>query len=147
MKHVDFLKNLDVLCDTNIFIDLVANAPLKKPLKKFLKDRKATGAFFHYSDYSIFELFRGQPKKLVEDYRQTIINFDQFDVNENILIKPSELMTLYKYHHLVSDASTSKKNPKTIDDGDYILAATSFWYQNTVILTRNYSDFPRPFFH
>ena len=146
MKHFDFLKNLDVLCDTNIFIDLVTSTHLKKPLKKFLKDLKATGAFFHYSSYSIFELFRGQPKKLVDDYRQIIIDFDPFDVNENILIKASELMTLYKHHHLVSDASTSKKNPKMIDDGDYILAATSFWYQNTVILTRNYSDFPRPFF-
>lgn len=145
MNAFAIIKNQDIICDTNICIDLTTDH-LRVPLNHFMKRLTNSGNFFHISSYSIFELFRGQPKKLVEDYRKIIINFGQFDIDENILIKAAELMTLYKHHHLISDASTSKKNPKMIEDADYILAATTFWYQNTVILTRNYADFPRPFF-
>lgn len=146
MTSFEPLKNLDIICDTNIFINL-NTAHFKDPLKAFLRQLTSNGNFFHCSNYSIFELFRGQPKKLVEDYGELIKTFGQFNVDENILVKAAQLMSLYKHHHLISDASTSKKNPKMIDDGDYILAATAFWYQNAAILTRNYSDFPRPFFN
>ena len=145
MMRLETIKNLNIVFDTNIFIDLTS-VHLSRDLEGFLKRLADQDNFFCHSNYSIFELFRGQPKKLVEDYKRVTADSLQLDIDDNILVKASELMTLYKHHHLVSDASTSKKNPKSIDDGDYILAATSFWYQNTVILTRNYSDFPRPFF-
>ena len=56
-------------------------------------------------------------------------------------------MCAYNHNRIINTASTNKsKNENKIDDGDYIIGATAFQYKNTSILTRNYSDFPRPFF-
>ncbi len=146
MLDYSHIKGLDIICDTNILIDL-SKAHLEVGLSHFITSLMLNENNLQYSNYSIFEFLRGQPKKLIQDYEEILELFDDLEVSENHMIIAAQLMSLYKHHNLISDASTSKKNPSMIDDGDYIIAATAFSNKKTAILTRNYSDFPRPFFN
>lgn len=141
------VQNFEILCDTNIFIDLTHKS-LRVPLVDFLSNIQKKKNSFCYSHYSIFELFRGQSKKLVQNYQEILDLFKGIPINDNILMAASQLMSLYKHAKIVTTGSTNKqKNPNKIDDGDYILAATAILHKNTALLTRNYQDFPRPFFN
>lgn len=137
---------LSIICDTCIFIDLTREH-MRLPLLNFMVELNNNHNLFYFSQYSIFELFRGQPKKIEQDYRVLLRPYRPIPINENTLFKASDLMCAYKHNRIISDASTSKiKSENRIDDGDYIIGATAFQYKNTCILTRNFSDFPRPFF-
>ncbi len=145
-NSVEHVKKFNIICDTNIIIDLTKEH-FRPKLLNFLISLEKNKNNFYYSNYSIFELFRGVPKKLIDEYGKLLRVFHKMDVNDNIFTLAAQLMSLYRHQKIVANGNVSRKDPNTIDDGDYIISASAFWYKNTAILTRNYSDFPRPFFN
>jgi len=146
MNSLNHIKSQYIILDTCILIDL-SQPHLKSPLIDLIIKLKKNHNKFYYSQYSIFELLRGQSRQVAKDYNKILKIAKSIPITKNTLSKASDLMCAYKHNRIISSATTSKsKNENLIDDGDYIIGATAFQYKQTSILTRNYTDFPRPFF-
>lgn len=136
------IQNSKIILDTGILIDLTKETH-RLPLLTFLVDlQKGSNAYYH-SDYSIFEILRGRPKIMQKTFHERFSFLSSIEVKRNILLKASDLINGYKHHGIIQSCGVGKSG---ISDGDLIIAATSFLYLDSCILTKNAKDFPMPFF-
>ncbi|MCP6719534.1 MAG: hypothetical protein KJI71_04930 [Patescibacteria group bacterium] len=134
MVELPLHKNQEFLLDTCVLQDL-SSPRIGKKVLEILGGLTVKGAKLAISQYCAFELLRGANKKNEEAGLGIINSFKNYIVSDNVFLMAARLTTLYK----------NEKTDSGISDGDKIIAATSI-ITSAPIITRDGSDFPRPFF-
>lgn len=127
-----------LLFDTNILQHLnKEKGDLAIQVLNYINQLTAQNYKSAISDFSIFELLDGCPTlKLEKQLISTLDSFERYELSEEVFLIAAWISTLYR---------TEKAEYAHIEDGDKLIAATSFLIQGS-ILTANSRDYPRPFF-
>jgi len=127
-----------VLLDTNILQYLgKQKSNLSNQLLDYINSLLQQKYILAISSFCIFELLDGCPTKEKEaKLFQTIEALVRFEVSAEVLLTTARLSTLYR---------NEKAEYAHIQDGDKIIGATALLTES-LILTANMRDFPRPFF-
>lgn len=128
-------KALEIILDTNI-LQYLSNKELKQDLQQFLNDFIEKGYTLAISEISIFELLRNLSKSKEEVAVNQLNIFEKYQVTSTTLTVASQLSTIYSQNNI---------SPQQISIPDLVIAATAV-LTNTMILTSDINDFPRPFF-
>jgi predicted nucleic acid-binding protein len=124
-----------LLFDSNI-IQYTAQPKATDAFNEYITDLLSRGFEFAISTVTIFELLRGATIRTEMKMTNLLDRFTKIDITENLLQYAAKLESAYKLENI---------QPKEIEDGDKIIAATSI-LSSSIILTANASDFPTPFF-
>lgn len=126
-----------ILLDTNILQYLgKTKSDISNKLIEYMGNLLQRKFVFGISSFCIFELLDGATKNKETELLKAVNIFVRFDVSQEVLLTSARLSSLYRQE---------KAEYQHIGDGDKILAATSL-LTNSLILTANMRDFPRPFF-
>lgn len=124
-----------IILDTNI-LQYTENKDIATALITFLSELVQRGFGLAISDVSKFESLCGttisQEAKIIE----TLKLFQNYQITDEVLIAASRLFTLYKNEGVPISQ---------VEVPDKIIASTAI-LNNSLVLTANISDFPRPFF-
>lgn len=91
------------------------------------------------TQYSRFELFRGMNSEKIPAAKVLFDSFACVDIDGDVFKTAAALSTCYK-----NDLAT-KSRAGSFSDGDILIASASF-IANSVIVTADVNDFPRPYF-
>lgn len=124
-----------IILDTNILI-YAENKDIVAELLKFLLELTQRGFGLAISDISIYESLRERTVGQEVEIINTLKLFPNYLITNEVLIASSRLSTLYKNEGVPINQ---------IEIPDKIIASTAI-LTNSLILTANINDFPRPFF-
>lgn len=125
----------NILLDTNI-VSFIENEEKRERIISILKEAVELGYGIAVSELVYFELLN---EASIEKEYTIFTNLDgvpRFSISKKVAIVAGRLGSFYK---------ESGIDPKQIESGDRIMAATSV-LNNCVIFTANIRDFPAPFF-
>lgn len=135
MKH----RNKDIIqCVVldSCILQYLSNAIIASQIIDLFRDLSQRGFVLSISDFSIFESLCNTTTAQEKEIFQTLNIFPKFACDQNIFVTASQLSMLYQKERTISQA---------IEIGDKIISATSI-LSNSLIITANINDFPRPFF-
>lgn len=124
-----------VILDTNVLQYL--NAPdIASGILNYIQEIIKSGYTLSISDFSIFELLSGAPRKNEAQLSALLDSLPRFAVDWQNCLTAAQISTVYRIE---------KSEFSSIEAGDKIIAATAI-LSNSIVLTANSNDFPRPFF-
>lgn len=126
----------NIILDTCI-IQYLLTPNLNKEVKSIMLVSISKGFGLAISEISILEGIQSASESKEKEVLERIFKFPIYSINTNILIAAGQLKTLY-----TKDSNISENN---ISVGDAIIGATAV-LTNSLIVTANYNDYPRPFF-
>jgi predicted nucleic acid-binding protein len=135
MSNSEEAKKELIILDTNI-LQYIQHDKFSSQLGSFLHELFNMTYELSVSNISIYELLCGTSLNLEKRGTEVLSWFTQLDVSKDVLLLSSQLFTLY------NDQKISKEQ---ISYADRIIAATCV-LTNSLLLTGDVNDFPRPFF-
>ncbi len=126
----------NIILDTCI-IQFLLTPNLLQGVRPVLLDSISKGFGLAISAISILEGIQSASEAREKEVLEVINIFPIYNIDSNVLISTGQLKTLYsKDSNIANDK---------ISVGDTIIGATAF-LTNSLIITSNCNDFPRPFF-
>ncbi len=124
-----------IILDTNI-LQYTGNKDIAVALITFLSELVQRGFKLAISDISIYESLCGTTISQEIEIIETLKLFPNYQITNDVLIASSRLSTLYKNEGVPISQ---------VEIPDKIIASTAI-LNNSLVLTANVNDFPRPFF-
>jgi len=125
-----------VILDSNI-LQYLNNSDIAPSLLIYLNEVITTGYDLTISDITYFDLLPGIPRSKEKQLSETLDAFRKFPVTQSVCTASGQLCTIYR---------SEKSEFDHIEVPDKIIAATAV-LTNSLILTVNSNDYPRPFFN
>ncbi|MBD3331076.1 hypothetical protein GF354_06170 [Candidatus Peregrinibacteria bacterium] len=131
-----------ILLDTCILNNLQSKETgLAYETKKLLRNFYNKNNTFAVSEFTHHELLRSIPESKADECKDLLNELITIRNTDERLSRGTRLYSLYK------ECPTIKNSLHSISDIDVFIGSLIFTEQKPYLLTADYSDFPRPFFH
>lgn len=140
VEEKELTPRQNIILDTNI-LQYIGNKKIAPGLLVYLADLVNRGFGLAISEISCYELLSGTTIKQEQEGLNLLEKFVRYTVDIQVILAASQLSTLYFHQRKLEDREVDRE----ISPQDKFIAATAI-LTNSLIITANINDFPRPFF-